>query len=431
MSDTTVPADTGGAADTSAPVSEVTINPSPTSPPSPLGPQAPQAPVGDVKGSPHHPKSAREAIQDAYDRALNPPKPQRPKEAAKEPAKAAEAKPGHNKPPEKTDAEKPINLKKRPDDQPQLELQPRGDRGRFAPKQESAADNSSLPAAGGDGALASQPTPSPLPHDAPFREPPPRMGDHAKKEWATVPESVRGEVHRMHREFAQAYEQYKGAAEAFAPIAHFHKMAQDQGTTIQHALTNYVGMEQKLRADLVGGLDLIVHNLGLKTADGEPIGLRDVAYHVMSQTPDQLRTLQQGNTVNAAQHQIGELHQQVANLTNQLQQMQYSQQYSYTRSAIDVFADSHPRFDELAATIDLELKSGYDLETAYRRAELLNPATHAAQTRTQSAQTRDPDRSISGAPGGGTNGATPSKRGEPRSLRDTVEHATRRVSNGF
>jgi hypothetical protein len=114
--------------------------------------------------------------------------------------------------------------------------------------------------------------------------------------------------------------------------------------------------------------------------------------------------------------------------------MQYNQQYSYTHAAIDAFAESgnHPRFDELATTIDAELKSGYDLETAYRRAELLNPTTQAAQTRTPSAQTRTPDRSISGAPGGSTNGtAQPTKRGESRSLRDTIEHNARRVSNGY
>ena len=434
MTDTNVAADTGGAPDTSAPAAtEVPINPSPISAPSPLGPQAPQAPTGDVKGSPHHPKSAREAIQDAYDRAVNPPKPQRPKEPTKEAPKAAEAKPGHNKPPEKTETER-LNLKKRPDDQPLP--QPRSDRGRFAPRQETTADKSPLPAVGGDGAPASQPAPSPaaaLPHDAPFREPPPRMDEAAKAEWHATPETVRGSIHRMHREFSQAYEQYRGAAEAFAPVAHFHQMAQQQGTTLQQALDHFVGMEKKLRADPVAGLDLIVHNLGLKTSDGEPIGFRDIAYHVLTQTPDQLRTLQQGNTVNAAQHQIGALHQQVAGLTNIIQQMQYGQQYGQTRSAIDAFADSpgHERFDELAASIDQELKGGYDLETAYRRAELLNPATQAAQTRTASAQTRPPDRSISGAPGGGANGTTPTKRGESRSLRDTIEHSARRVSNGY
>ena len=437
MTDTTVAPDTGSAPNTSAPANEVTINPSPVSAPSPLGPQAPQAPVGDVKGSPHHPKSARETIQDAYNRALNPPTPQRPpaktdaKEAPKETPKAAEAKMGHNKPPEKTEAEK-LNLKKRPDDQPL----PRGDGGRFVPRQESTADSASMSAAEGDGARASQPTPSPtpnqLPHNAPFREPPPRMDEAAKAEWHTTPETVRGSIHRMHREFSQAYEQYRGAAEAFAPVAHYHQMAQQHGTTLVQALDNYVGMEQMLRKDPVAGFDLIAHNLGLKTQDGDPIGFRDIAYHVLSQTPDQLRSLQQGNTVNATQHQIGALHQQVAGLTNALQQMQYNQQYTTTLSAIDGFAESHPRFDELAATIDQELKGGYDLETAYRRAELLNPTTQAAQTRTASAQTRTPDRSISGAPGGSANGATqPARRGEPRSLRDTVEHATRRVSNGF
>lgn len=439
MTDTTVAADTGGAPDTSAPaapstpVSEVPINPSPVSAPSPIGSQAPQAPVGDVKGSPHHPKSARETIQDAYERALNPPKPQRPaaKDAAKELPKAAEAKPGHNKPPEKTE---PFSLKKPPADQDAP--QPRGDHGRFTPRQESAAGKLPLSAAEGDGAASSsQPAPSPhtqLPHNAPYREPPPRMSESAKAEWSVTPESVRGDMHRMHREFSQAYEQYRGAAEAFAPIAHYHQMAQQHGTTLQKALDNYWGIEQKLRADPIAGLDMIVHNLGLKTPDDQPIGFRDIAYHVISQTPDQLRSLQQGNTVNAAQHQIYALQQQVANQENALRQMQYNQQYSYTRSAIDAFADSHPRFDELSTAIDQELKSGYDLEIAYRRAELLNPATQAAQTRTTSAQTRPPDRSISGAPGGGSsNGSQPSKRAEPRSIRDAVEHSARRVSNGY
>jgi hypothetical protein len=436
MTDTTVAADTGGAPDTSVPVSnpaatEVPINPSPVSAPSPIGSQAPQAPADDVKGSPHHPKSARETIQEAYDRALNPPtKPQR--QAPKEPPKAAEAKPGHNKPPEKTE---PFNLKKPPAEQP------RGDHGRFTPRQESAAGKLPLPATEGDGAaISSQPAPSPhpqLPHNAPYRDPPPRMDEAAKAEWHATPESVRGSMHRMHREFAQAYEQYRGAAEAFQPIAHYHQMAQQHGTTLQKALDNYTGMEAKLRSDVIAGLDLIVHNLGLTddgTPNGQRIGLRDIAYHVLSQTPDQLRSLQQGNTVSATQHQLYALQQQQANMANAVQQIQYGLQYGQTRSAIDVFADDgkHPRFDELSAAIDQELNSGYDLETAYRRADLLYPATQAAQTRTASAQTRPPDRSISGAPGGsGSNGSQPSKRAEPRSIRDSVEHAARRVSNGY
>ena len=78
----------------------------------------------------------------------------------------------------------------------------------------------------------------------------------------------------------------------------------------------------------------------------------------------------------------------VQSLAQNQQQMQYSEQFTHTRSAVDQFAEQHPRFDELGDLIEQELQFGFDLDTAYRRAELLRPATHAAQTRTPSAQTR-------------------------------------------
>src|SRR3954468_16825547 len=73
--------------------------------------------------------TARNAIEAAYERPKTPP----PKQA-KAPAhddkapKAAEAKQGHNQPPEETPK---LDLKKRPDEQ----AQPRGERGQFAPRQ--------------------------------------------------------------------------------------------------------------------------------------------------------------------------------------------------------------------------------------------------------------------------------------------------------
>jgi hypothetical protein len=256
------------------------------------------------------------------------------------------------------------------------------------------------------------------------------MADHAKREWANAPESIRGEVTRMHQEFSKAAQFYKADHETMKTIRHFHEMAQQHGTTLEHALTNYVSMEQKLRGDPIGGLDVIVHNLGLKASNGAPITLRDIAYHVLSQTPDQLRVLQQGNVQEAASRQIGALHQQVAGLQNTLQQMQYQQQHTYTRSAVDAFAETHPRFDELSALIHQEIGLGFDLETAYRRAEMLRPATHAAQTRTPPAQTRPPaDKSIHGSPGASAS-AAPSRRPREasRSPRDAVQNAINRVN---
>jgi hypothetical protein len=110
--------------------------------------------------------------------------------------------------------------------------------------------------------------------------------------------------------------------------------------------------------------------------------------------------------------------------------MHTQQQFVQTRSAIDVFADSHPRFDELGTLIEQELKHGYDIETAYRRAELLRPP-QAAQTRTTPAQTREPDRSIHGANDTGSSSGTPRPRTPSRTPRDAVTNAIRRLNGSL
>ena len=66
----------------------------------------------------------------------------------------------------------------------------------------------------------------------------------------------------MAKEYQGAYEQYRGDHEAMQPIRHSHEMAKQHGTTRDKALTNYVSIEQKLRQDVVGGLDIIVNNAG-------------------------------------------------------------------------------------------------------------------------------------------------------------------------
>jgi hypothetical protein len=420
MTDVTV-APAGGAP-AAAPSNEVPITPNPTQTPVPIGQQAPDKPVGDIKGSEHRPQSRREAIQEAFDRASNP---QREKPPQRPAPKAAEAKKGHNQPPEDTPDEK-LDLKKRPADQLQ-----RGEHGHFAPRQPE--DRTS-----GDASQQQQPQGQParqpvkqLPPHAPFAEPPQRISEAARRDWAATPETVRGDIHRMHHEFGEAYKVYRADHEAMNPIRRFQHMAAQHGTTLERALTNYVGMEQKLRSDLVGGLDVIVNNLNLQTPDGQKLTLRDVAYHILNQSPEQHKLVQSQNAQHATNHQIGALHQEVAGLKNAMQQWQTAQQFTYTRSQVDQFADSHPRFDELGDLIENELRLGFDLPTAYRRAELLRPTTHAAQTRTTSAQTRNIDRSISGAPDvAPSNGA--SRRSEkPVGRREAIQHAMKRVNGGL
>jgi hypothetical protein len=415
MSDVTVAPAATPAPAAPSPAPEAVVDTHPTQTPAPIGPQAPDKP-----------DARRDAIHKAFERASNPAKAKedREKQQAKKPAEREPPGRGHNQPPEETKQE--LNLKKAP---PKGE-QPR-EQGRFV----KAPDTQQPP-----GQAGQQPGQQPanqqgqtarLPETAPYRDPPPRMAEHAKGEWATTPERVRGEFHRLAQETEGMHRHYKADYETMETIRPFHQMAQEHGTTLQRALSNYTSMERKLRSDPVGGLDVIVNNLGLKTADGQPITLRDVAYHVLSQSPEQLKQIQQGNQQQAASHQIGALHQEVQGLKQALTQMHTQQQFTYTRSEVDSFADAHPRFDELGAAIHREINLGFSLEEAYDRADKLYPS-HAAQTRTQPAQTRTADKSISGAPSGPSNGTGERKRdGKPVPLRDAIGNAIKRVNGGL
>ena len=413
MSDTTIVPDSTPV-NTPAPASnEVVIDQNPHSAPHPVGSQAPEKVQIKDTGAEGRRNSIQKAFDRANDRSLGKqPVAERPK------AKPAEAKMGHNEPPEETER---LDLKKRPSDQP------RGNRGQFAPRSDPAGAQASESAA----EQSPKPQGRTLPAHEPYAAPPPRMAEHAKADWASTPEKVRGEVYRMHEEFNKAYEAYRGDHEAMQPIRHYHQMAQQHGTTLDRALSNYVSMEQKLRSDVVGGLDIIVNNLGMKDANGNPISLRDVAYHILSQTPEQEKLVQQSNQSNALGYQIGQLSQMVQSLAQNQQHMQYREQFTHTRSAVDQYADSHPRFDELGDLIENELKLGFDLDTAYRRAELLRPAAHAPQTRNPSPQTRTADRSISGSPDAGPSNGTSRRSKEPVDRRTSIQNAIRRVNGAL
>jgi hypothetical protein len=415
MSDVTVAPDASPAPAAPSPApSEAVVNPSPTTTPTPIGPQAPEKVQSD----------RRDDIKRAFDRASNPQKAREEREArkAKEPAEREKPGLGHNQPPEETKKEA-LDLKRAP---PKGE-QPR-EQGRFV--KATPPDGDAIP--------TQQPAQRPgeqqrqLPETAPYRDPPQRMAEHARGEWAATPERVRGEFHRLAQETEGMHKAYRADYEEMETIRPFHQLAQQHGTTLQRALSNYTSMEQKLRADPVGGLDQIVNNLNLRTSDGQKITLRDVAYHVLSQSPEQLKQIQHGNMQQAASYQIGALHEEVVGLKQALQQMHTQQQFTYTRSEVDQFADTHPRFDELGVAIHREINLGFSLEEAYQRADKLYPA-QAAQTRNPPAQTRQYDRSISGAPESGpSNGTVQRKKSDkPVERRDAIGNAIRRVNGGL
>jgi hypothetical protein len=342
------------------------------------------------------------------------------RQAAPQKEARAESKTAKSKPDER------IDLKKRPE-------QAR-EHGRFAatPRPPGSAEDPQEATQPQPGVRPQAPRPAvaPLPPHAPYHEPPSprRWHERARAEWALAPESVRGEVHRMHKEFGGALQAMAADKSTMDSIRHFEQMARQHGTTLRRALTNYTGIEQQLRADPIAGLNTIVNNLNLRTSNGQQLQLRDIAHYLVTQSPEGHQALQTRAQQTAQQQQMGQLLAGYNQLAQTLQHMQYRSQFRQTRRQVDRFAEAHPRLEELADDIQRELRFGYRLPEAYKRAELLRPATQAAQTRTPSAQTRQTDRSISGAPSGAlANGA-----GRPRkasaSPRDAVANALKRVN---
>lgn len=397
-----------------SPQTEVPVNPSPVSTPSPLGEQAPPKPDGQETNKSSH-IGRREAIEKAFARSK-----EAQDEAAKTTPKRAKPGMGHNQPPEAMEAEK----------KPSAQSQQHREAGRFARDPNKIDQEQQSSAQAPPGQI------QPLEPNARYREPLPRFSEQAKQEWHATPESVRGAVHNMAREFHGAYEKYRGDYEVMETLRPYHNLAQQQGTSLEKAFNNYYQMEQKLRTDMIGGLDVIVQNMRMQHDDGSPVTLRDVAHHIVTMSPEQHRMTAQQNQQTAADMRIGQLHQMVEKLTNGFEKIQYRERFNHHRSEVDKFAETHPRLDELGAAIKQELDLGFSLPVAYARADRLYPSTQAAQTRTQSAQTRR--TSISGAPDGKSVNTRPSDgrrnaNGEDKhpTRREAIAKAMRRVGNGI
>lgn len=366
--------------------------------------------------------TAREAVKNAFasvDREEA--RPPRPIESQTQPREEPEPKREAPKPkveakaPEKPKAEPKTEAKTEPkaaDTKPQ---QSRNPDGKFAPREVAAE---------GEGAEAA-PSPATAPKPTSFPEAPKRFSTDAHSSWKDTPEAVRAETHRAFREMEAGIEKYRPDAEEYAKVKPFADLAKNQGTTLQEAMSRYVGMERKLATDFVGGLELLCQNKGTS--------LRAVAAQIMGQKPDEV-SARQDQTVAGLRQQIAQLQQMVTGVTKTVEQ----QRTDATQQQVEAFAKQagHERFEELAQDISFFLKSGRatDLTQAYDLAERLNPAparTTAApppasvpETPTPAAQTRKGSLATHGAP---SSGSDPATRKPPSSARDAVRRALAQV----
>jgi hypothetical protein len=239
---------------------------------------------------------------------------------------------------------------------------------------------------------------------------------------------VKAEVSRMEREMTAGIEKHRAKAERDDTLTEFHDMAAKSGKDLKSVVAAYVGMENKLRTDLTGGLDEIVQQ-----ATNGKYSLRDVAAHIMGQTPEQNQS-QDSATIRELKQTVARLQEQVGGVTQTFQQ----QREHATLQEVTKFAEAHPRFEDLAEDIGFFMQSGRakDLSEAYTLAERLNPAPAQATVVTAEAssapakvpdlaeQIRKGSKSPTGAP---TPGSDPATRTPSKSIRGALDKAFARA----
>lgn len=339
---------------------------------------------------------------------------------AEKPAPAAEPKPDAKPEPSKSNREaleKAFNEAKAKKEADKPAPQPKQEAQREPQKAESARDEGGrfAPKEGAQQApeARQQTTQNPgqqTTSNSPHATAPSRFDDAAKGEWEKAPESIKGAIHRTIRELEQGHQKYRADAEEFESVRKFSDMAKQSGTTLNKALEQYVELETGMKQNPIGTMERIAQMHGFS--------MRQVAEHIMGQTPDQ-QASQRDQEIISLRQQLADVQKQLGGVTETFQKQQNDQ----TLSQVQAFAAQHPRFDELADAISKEIQHGYSLEEAYDRADRLNPAANPkplipadisapAQTRTEGQPNPAGQKSISGAPSSGsdpTRSAAPSQ----------------------
>lgn len=338
---------------------------------------------------PEAPLTARQALEKAaQEQKIDGAKPSEPK--------AAEPKPETAKPEVK--AEVPAKAE-----------QPR-DNGKFTTAQQEqpkpSEGNPEAKGTGQDGDIANRPSEG-RGHDVP----PARFLPRAKEQWASVPEDVKGEVHRALENAEKGMAEYRESHEFRKELRDFEQMAKASGTTVKQAIENYVAIDQQLRQNPVAALERILQSVGITP--------QQYAQHVMGKAQQQQQNPNHA-PMQQMQRQIEQMTQTIQQLTQGSQQDRESARLAEVqRTIIEPFKASHPRYEELQGDIYFFLNSDkipstlsehQRLETAYDMAERINPAPFAApQGRVTPALTPERpinpagEKSIKGTPTPGTN----------------------------
>jgi hypothetical protein len=258
------------------------------------------------------------------------------------------------------------------------------------------------------------------------RAPPKRFNKQAQAEWEKVPESVRHETRRMQRELEKGLSEHQEKSRRYQEVEPYEELANAYGLGgLRGVLADYEGMARTMATDPLKVFDALATRHGLS--------LQKIAAHVLQQDIDEY--------AEQAGEQIASLTQQLQTVTARLNQYE-AERMRGVETTVEKFQREHPRFEELQPTIRWILKTNDSidrsdparaLKEAYDMAERLKPSQvetsfpqpAAPATRNDlSAQTAVASKSVTGAPGQGSN---PNYRKPSSSPREALMSAMRRT----
>jgi hypothetical protein len=219
----------------------------------------------------------------------------------------------------------------------------------------------------------------------------------SKEEW----EAVKRDIAKRNDEVGKGFEKLA----EYKPLERYAEMARAGGTTLDKALENYVGIENELSRDMIGGVTRICQNKGV-----HPVALANQILARYGAAPSE------GQTGDTPAHQTGggvdlsPVMQKISALENYINQ----QQQTTVHSELQRFASNpeHKFFENVKADMGRLINSGYaeGLDDAYDKACWANPEIRNLLIKQQGAtsdtsakaaaanQARAASKSITGTP---------------------------------
>ena len=195
--------------------------------------------------------------------------------------------------------------------------------------------------------------------DKPMLRPPPGWSPAAKVAFDKLPPEVQQAVAEREVQVNKGFEKLA----VYKPIDRFMEMAQKSGTTLDKALENYVGIENRLRQDFHGGIVELCQRQGVNPIElAKAIFSRNAAAPSDGQAGATTQVHQQAPSVDPV------IANKIAALENFIQQ----QQSSTVQTEIQRFASDpkHTFFENVKAQMGQLISTGQaaDLEDAYDKA---------------------------------------------------------------